>query len=792
MAGRSAAYHTAGLTTSSSGVQTASAVAAWANDTVLNQQESELEEDEEQQLLLSSPSLASSEDILPLPSTLASLSSSSSAATASAAIITPPNSRRASQRKQLKAKSGSGGTLPSSLQRGEVHSDAAATTTAAAASSAALPAAGASAADLQATPVRSRPVSQWAVGVASSVWGGLGNSIVGRELQALLPMAAPVMAASCLTQLLNIVDLMFVGNFLGTEYLAAAALGNCWFNILSALFLGGSSGIDQLCSAATLEVAPPTFVAAAGGAAPLSSAASSPAGGGGLFFPPSSPRPRSERGRGYTVLTSPGGATALALPTPASSAQHSTRQHRTPSLAAAPALPGSPAPAASSPQAAAMAMLWAQRGVFLMALLSIPLMLALSLTEEFLVIFGGQDIETSFVAAGFCDSLVIGLLPLTVSTALSRYLGSQGVVWPGITVDILANLLNLTLNAALISQDGFLGAPLATSVARVAHLSMLLAYLRWRGDVVVSSSSSSSSTVSSSGGSNSISSSSSSGISALTDAPLPPTAAASSGAELTASAPPSPLPAEPWWDSNGLSAMAKAMVTGAFIVALESWPLEVSNLIAGRLDVPSLDAHTVMLNTCVFISLGLPTGVGVAASSRIPALLSAGDALGARKTALVAILTSLTYNLVAACALLGVRGHMGALFTADEEVAVLCAHTALIAALFQLADGTMCVLACVLRGLQWSGVVTALIFFGWTAVGLPLAWFLAFHVGGKGWGLFGLWVGLLVGMACIMLSLFAIFRSVDWDVEAKRALEARRWQEEQRERVMSSKAKAQG
>jgi hypothetical protein len=37
-----------------------------------------------------------------------------------------------------------------------------------------------------------------------------------------------------------------------------------------------------------------------------------------------------------------------------------------------------------------------------------------------------------------------------------------------------------------------------------------------------------------------------------------------------------------------------------------------------------------MLNTCVFISLGLPTGVGVAASSRIPALLAAGDALGAR------------------------------------------------------------------------------------------------------------------------------------------------------------------
>ena len=49
------------------------------------------------------------------------------------------------------------------------------------------------------------------------------------------------MASACLNQLLNIVDLLFVGNFLGPEYLAAATLGNCWFNILSAAFLGGAS-----------------------------------------------------------------------------------------------------------------------------------------------------------------------------------------------------------------------------------------------------------------------------------------------------------------------------------------------------------------------------------------------------------------------------------------------------------------------------------------------------------------------------------------------------------------------
>jgi len=367
---------------------------------------------------------------------------------------------------------------------------------------------------------------------------------------------------------------------------------------------------------------------------------------------------------------------------------------------------------------------------------------------------------------------VLGLLPLTVSTALGRFMGSQGLVWPGITVDLLANLLNLSLNAALIRQDGFLGAPLATSVARVAHLGMLRAYISLRGRGRVE------------GG-------------ALLPAPAPQATQQqqqqqqqAGAAAAQPSAPPlhlAPAPAaEPWWNARGLATMASAMASGALVVALESWPLELSNLLAGRLDVPSLDAHTVMLNTCVFVSLGLPTGVGVAASSRIPALLAAGDALGARKTALVSILTSLTYNLAVATVLLGVRGHMGALFTSDEEVAVQCAHTALIAALFQLMDGTQCVLACVLRGLEWGGVVTALLFFGWTAIGLPLAWFLAFHIGGHGWGVFGLWLGMLVGVTCIMLTFFAIFRQVDWDVEAKRALEARRWQEEQRARAVAA------
>ena len=74
-----------------------------------------------------------------------------------------------------------------------------------------------------------RPRANFLANKAELAWEALGSTVFGLELQALLPMAAPVMASSCLSQLLNIVDLFFIGNFLGPVFLAAAALGNSWF-----------------------------------------------------------------------------------------------------------------------------------------------------------------------------------------------------------------------------------------------------------------------------------------------------------------------------------------------------------------------------------------------------------------------------------------------------------------------------------------------------------------------------------------------------------------------------------
>lgn len=86
------------------------------------------------------------------------------------------------------------------------------------------------------------------------------------ELKCLLQLAVPVIVSNLLTLLLSMVDLLFVGQKLGAESLAAAvrpfwlhigwfhlnhqALGNTWFNFYFFMLSGATTMFDTYCSQA--------------------------------------------------------------------------------------------------------------------------------------------------------------------------------------------------------------------------------------------------------------------------------------------------------------------------------------------------------------------------------------------------------------------------------------------------------------------------------------------------------------------------------------------------------------
>jgi len=458
-----------------------------------------------------------------------------------------------------------------------------------------------------------------ALGLLERAWARLGSTERGAELRALLVISLPVMIQSMLGQLLNIVDLVFVGTVLGPQFLAAAALGNTAFMLWSALYMGAAAAVDDACSEAF------------------------------------------ERGRFAHVGV------------------------------------------------------LGQRGLFVMLACAALTLGGLSGTAQLLSGAFGQDRALSATAGGFVQALSMGLLPHVASIGLSRVLWAQGLVWAPIAVDLASNVVNVSLNAALIEVDGFLGAPLATSLARCLQLLMIVGYVvRYK-----------------------------------------PHAAKGTwgGWQLRAAL----------GDAAGLAAMARAALLGAAVCAAESWPLELSHLVAGRIDVPSLDAHTVLLNSCLFIGLGPPLGFSVAAAARIPAQLDEGDAAAARRTAQVAVAAVACYNAACALLLLAGRWSMGALFTSSAEVAAQCAAAAGLAALFSLLDGLQSVLGGVLRGLGRGRAVTALYFAGTALVGLPAGAFLAVTAGH---GTPGLWLGQCCGAAAVAVAFAALLSTVDLEAEA--------------------------
>ena len=84
----------------------------------------------------------------------------------------------------------------------------------------------------------------------------------------------------------------------------------------------------------------------------------------------------------------------------------------------------------------------------------------------------------------------------------------------------------------------------------------------------------------------------------------------------------------------------------------------------------------------------------------------------------------------------------------------------MIAALFQLFDGTQAVAIGVLRGLLDTRIPAVLTFISYWMISLPVSWLLAFYFEGA---LAGLWYGLMLGLACsailLNIRIYRLFRS---------------------------------
>ncbi len=174
-----------------------------------------------------------------------------------------------------------------------------------------------------------------------------------------------------------------------------------------------------------------------------------------------------------------------------------------------------------------------------------------------------------------------------------------------------------------------------------------------------------------------------------------------------------------------------------------------ASLMMGWIGVNALAAHQIAI-TCAATTFMVPLGLGMAVTVRV------GHAVGARNFARVRPIAFGGLGLALAVMICTAFGFVlfsrviAGLFVVDPAVLSLAASLLVIAGVFQVVDGTQIVAMNALRGLGDVHVPMGIAVFSYWMMALPLAYLLTFHAN---FGPPGIWMGLALGLLIASVAL---------------------------------------
>lgn len=165
-------------------------------------------------------------------------------------------------------------------------------------------------------------------------------------------------------------------------------------------------------------------------------------------------------------------------------------------------------------------------------------------------------------------------------------------------------------------------------------------------------------------------------------------------------------------------------------------------IMMGWIGVNALAAHQIAINLAS-ISYMMASGLSAAAMVRVGNQLGRNDIKTLREIGFTSFAMVVIFMLFFAVALIAFRNFLPMLYIDELPVIEMTASLLVIAGLFQLSDGIQVVGLGALRGMADVKIPTIITLIAYWGVGLPLGYFLAFHLGLKEQGI---WYGLLVGL----------------------------------------------
>ena len=165
-------------------------------------------------------------------------------------------------------------------------------------------------------------------------------------------------------------------------------------------------------------------------------------------------------------------------------------------------------------------------------------------------------------------------------------------------------------------------------------------------------------------------------------------------------------------------------------------------IMVGWLGSKQLAAHQIAINLAS-ISFMAALGISAAGSIRVGNAVGRQDISETRKAGFTAIFLGASMMFCAGIIFIIFRNLLPTFYINEKDVIEIASTLIVIAALFQLSDGTQAVGIGILRGLTDVKIPTAITFIAYWIVGLPVGYLLGFILG---YGVQGVWIGLLFGL----------------------------------------------
>ncbi len=176
-------------------------------------------------------------------------------------------------------------------------------------------------------------------------------------------------------------------------------------------------------------------------------------------------------------------------------------------------------------------------------------------------------------------------------------------------------------------------------------------------------------------------------------------------------------------------------------------------VMVGWISADALAAHQIALSIAS-ITYMIVLGISSASAIRVGNAVGINNTDEIRRAGFTAILLGATFMLLSAIILILFKNIIPLLYIKEIPVIELASSLLIIAAFFQIFDGTQCVGLGVLRGLTDVKIPTLITFTAYWVLALPLGYLFAFPLN---LGVQGIWVGLSFGLAMSALMLTTRF-----------------------------------